>query len=258
MSALPNQTATGLPAEGPPLATAAPLRPADAVVLTAMAERVLRVNAARRPHASLRVAPEPHPGYFAAKRAMDLVFGFVLLMLALPLLLVAALAVLVMERTNPLYVQRRVGMLGREFRLLKIRTMHNGADRDVPLTLNETNGPTFKARDDPRVTRLGRVLRQTSIDEMPQFVNVILGQVSLVGPRPALPQEVAQYTRTEAQRLTVKPGLTGVWQVSGRSDIPFRDWMAMDRLYVRRRSLLFDLWLLARTPWVVLRMKGAR
>jgi lipopolysaccharide/colanic/teichoic acid biosynthesis glycosyltransferase len=96
------------------------------------------------------------------------------------------------------------------------------------------------------------------MDELPQFVNVVAGQLSLVGPRPGLPSEVRQYTRSETRRLTVKPGLTAIWQVSGRSDVPFRRWMAMDRLYIRRRSLWLDLALLARTPWTVITMRGAR
>jgi len=170
----------------------------------------------------------------------------------------AALAVAVAYRTNPFYVSMRVGYGSRPFPMLKIKTMRDDADSEVPEHLNETGGPTFKATNDPRITGIGRVLRVTSIDEMPQFLNVVWGQMSLVGPRPALPGEVVHYSGPQLERLSVKPGITCIWQVSGRSDIPFRTWMAMDRVYVRRRSLGLDLWLLLRTPWVVLAMRGAR
>jgi lipopolysaccharide/colanic/teichoic acid biosynthesis glycosyltransferase len=206
----------------------------------------------------IKPAPEPHPGYNASKRAIDLVGGTLLFCASLPIITAAAIAVAATTRSWPFYVQRRVGYAGREFRMFKIRTMRNGADREVPLNLNETAGPTFKSRSDPRVTRVGAVLRKTSVDEMPQFLNVILGQLSLVGPRPGLPEEVRQYSLAEARRLAVKPGLTAVWQTSGRSDVPFRRWMAMDRAYIRRRSLKLDLLLLAKTPWTVVSMKGAR
>jgi lipopolysaccharide/colanic/teichoic acid biosynthesis glycosyltransferase len=206
----------------------------------------------------LTPAGEPHFGYFATKRLLDVAGGLVLLVVSLPFIAAAALAVAVTTGSWPFYVQRRVGYMGREFWMLKIRSMRRGADRDIPLDLNETDGPTFKSRTDPRVTRVGGFLRRTSMDELPQFVNVVAGQLSLVGPRPGLPSEVRQYTRSETRRLTVKPGLTAIWQVSGRSDVPFRRWMAMDRLYIRRRSLWLDLALLARTPWTVITMRGAR
>jgi lipopolysaccharide/colanic/teichoic acid biosynthesis glycosyltransferase len=202
--------------------------------------------------------PEPHRYYHSTKRAVDIAGGLVLLAVTLPIVVVAAFAVLVTTFSWPFYVQVRVGHMGREFKMLKIRSMRRGADREIPLDLNETGGPTFKAGDDPRITPVGRVLRRTSIDELPQFLNVLMGQLSLVGPRPGLPAEVRQYTASEARRLAVKPGLTAIWQVSGRSDIPFRRWMAMDRLYIQKRSLRFDLWLIARTPWTVVSMKGAR
>ena len=207
---------------------------------------------------AIEPAAQPHRGYDASKRALDVAGGSILLMVAAPIVGAAALAVAATTRSWPFYVQRRVGQGGREFAMLKVRTMRPGADREVPLTLNETGGPTFKATADPRVTPVGKLLRRTSIDELPQLVNVVAGQLTLVGPRPGLPDEARQYTHAEARRLSVKPGLTGIWQVSGRSDVPFRRWMAMDRAYIRRRSLLFDLGLLARTPWTVLSMRGAR
>lgn len=203
-------------------------------------------------------AAEPHRGYQLTKRIVDLFGGLIALAIATPLILVAAVGSAFSTRHFPFYVQRRVGYLGQEFRMFKIRSMRRGADREIPLDLNETGGPTFKARNDPRISTFGRFIRRTSIDELPQLLNVVIGQLTLVGPRPALPDEVVQYTHAEARRLSVKPGLTCIWQVSGRSDIPFRHWMAMDRLYIRKRSLWFDLRILARTPWTVVTMRGAR
>jgi lipopolysaccharide/colanic/teichoic acid biosynthesis glycosyltransferase len=115
----------------------------------------------------------------------------------------------------------------------------------------------MKAADDPRVTRIGALLRRTSIDELPQLVNVLLGQMSLVGPRPVLPGEEAEFPASWRRRFEVQPGLTGLWQVSGRSSLPVERWMALDRLYLRRRSLGFDLWLLLRTVGAVVTMRGA-
>lgn len=223
---------------------------------------VFRTGAGSRPIRlspwDVRPAPEPHRGYNLSKRALDVAGGTVLLVAAAPVVAGAAAVVAVTTRSWPFYVQRRVGQGGREFAMLKVRTMRPGADREVPLTLNETGGPTFKATADPRVTPIGKWLRRTSIDELPQLANVVFGQLALVGPRPGLPDEARQYTHAEARRLSVKPGLTGIWQVSGRSDVPFRRWMAMDRAYLRKRSLAFDLALLARTPWTVVTMRGAR
>lgn len=203
-------------------------------------------------------AAEPHPFYNASKRLLDVVLGSVLLVLTAPVILAAAATVAVVYRTNPVYVQPRVGYLGREFPMVKLKSMHDGADLAIPAALDETGGPTFKARQDPRTTSVGRFLRMASIDEMPQFINVLVGHMSLVGPRPPLPGEVIHYRRPDLERLRVKPGITCIWQVSGRSDIGFRRWMAADRVYVRRRSLWFDLYLLLRTPWAVLTMRGAR
>ena len=206
----------------------------------------------------IRPAPEPHPFYNVSKRALDIGVGVVLLLLLAPVIVVAAAVVAVAYRTNPFYISRRVGYRGREFPMVKIKSMRDGSDKVVPVRLNQTGGPTFKSAEDPRVTRVGRIVRLTSIDELPQLLSVVAGQMTLVGPRPPLPQEVALYTRPQLERLSVKPGITCIWQVSGRSDVQFRKWMAMDRVYVRRRTLLFDFWLLARTPWAVIIMRGAR
>ena len=160
-------------------------------------------------------------------------------------------------RGKPIFRQERLGYRGRPFTLYKFRTMTlDAAGRQHEVT-NEQHGPVFKNRRDPRVTRLGRFLRSTSIDEMPQLLNVLLGQMSLVGPRPPLAREVAQYAPWQRRRLAVKPGLTCLWQVSGRCEIGFRQWVHMDLWYVRNQSLWNDLKLLARTPGSVLSRRGA-
>ena len=199
-----------------------------------------------------------HFGYEFAKRVCDITLGGALLIALLPVALLAAAAVALSTRANPIYVQKRLGHLGREITVIKIRTMCPGADQLVPFALNETDGPTFKARNDPRVTTVGHWLRKFSIDELPQLLSVVAGTMSLVGPRPPFAREVAAYRPSQRHRLCVKPGLTGLWQVSGRSDIPFPKWMALDRLYVQKRSLLLDGWLIVMTPLAILTARGAR
>jgi lipopolysaccharide/colanic/teichoic acid biosynthesis glycosyltransferase len=185
------------------------------------------------------------------------VLALALLVLALPIVALAALAIWLTTGESPLLSQRRVGLLGREFTMLKLRTMRGA---DVPRLYA---GPwsrqvmTPKRPDNSRVTRIGRMLRRTSIDELPQLVNVLFGNMSLVGPRPGLASEVERYPASWRRRLTVKPGLTGLWQVSGRSRVAERRWMAMDRYYAGRRSLRFDLIIIARSVAAVLSMRGA-
>lgn len=190
------------------------------------------------------------------KRPFDVVLALPLLVLALPLIAVASAAILLTTRQSPLLVQRRVGLHGRPFPMLKLRTMYRSADHDE---LYVPEGEVFvaKAPEDPRVTPVGRFLRRASIDELPQLMNVLAGHMSLVGPRPALPAEVARYPGPWRRRLGVKPGLTGLWQVSGRSDIPPHRRIALDRLYIQRRSFALDAAILLRTFWATISMKGA-
>jgi lipopolysaccharide/colanic/teichoic acid biosynthesis glycosyltransferase len=206
-----------------------------------------------------RPAPEPHPLYGLSKRVLDLSLSLALLILAAPILAVAGAAILVSTRQSPFLVQRRVGQVGREFGMIKLRTMATRDDEppldDPAVSEGEVFGP--KTPDDPRVTPVGRVLRRTSLDELPQLLNVLGGQMSLVGPRPALPEEVARYPVSWQPRLTVKPGLTGLWQVSGRSCVPPRRRPAMDRYYVRHRSAAFDCAILFRTVAATVSMRGA-
>jgi lipopolysaccharide/colanic/teichoic acid biosynthesis glycosyltransferase len=197
------------------------------------------------------------PWYARAKRAVDVVGAGALLCVFSPILLATYLVLLLTTRGRPIFCQQRLGQGGRPFTMYKFRTMQPDADQRQHTVRNEQDGPIFKNRCDPRVTRVGRFLRSTSIDEMPQLVNVLLGQMSLVGPRPPLKREVAQYRPWQRRRLTVKPGLTCLWQVSGRSQIGFEQWVRMDLWYVRNQGLLTDLRLLARTPWSVLSRRGA-
>jgi lipopolysaccharide/colanic/teichoic acid biosynthesis glycosyltransferase len=200
----------------------------------------------------VRAASSPHFAYDATKRLIDVLIASLLLLLALPLLAVACLVIVLTTRENPFLAQRRVGWLGREFTMLKLRTMRSRAE-----AVGSTRGVLCKDRNDERITLAGRFLRRTSIDELPQLINVLAGQMSLVGPRPGLPEEVAQYRASWRRRLSVKPGLSGLWQVSGRSTVPATRWMAMDRYYVAHRSLAFDLAILGRTVAAVLSMRGA-
>lgn len=194
-----------------------------------------------------------------AKRVFDVAVSAVLLLLTLPLLAVAAVAIKLDSRGPVLFRQERVGRHGRTFQVLKLRTMvHDAEERlEEVLPLNEADGPLFKIARDPRVTRVGRWLRMLSIDELPQLWNVLKGEMSLVGPRPALPREVAGWSPEAHERLRVKPGLTGMWQVHGRSAAAFDDYVRYDLYYVDNWSLATDAAILARTIPAVLFAKGA-
>lgn len=215
-----------------------------------------------RPHAPRHerlVAPAGNlsPRYQAWKRAADVGGAIVLLALFGPLMLGVYLLLSITTRGQALFVQERVGLCGRRFRMYKFRTMRTDAEKLKHLIVNEQSGPVFKNRRDPRITRIGRLLRSTSIDELPQILNVLRGDMALVGPRPPVPGEVTQYKPWQRQRLAVKPGLTCLWQVSGRCEIGFEEWVRMDIRYAKRQSLATDLRLLARTPWSVLSRRGA-
>lgn len=195
----------------------------------------------------------------AIKRLTDVVLGTVLLLLVSPIVAIAAIGIVCVTGGSPFYAQERVGMGGRRFKMYKLRTMVNGAHamRDDLMHLNEASGPVFKIRNDPRLHPLGRLLRRSSIDEFPNFLNVVLGDMSLVGPRPALPCEVAHYDAFAQRRLTVPQGITCLWQVNGRSEVSFEHWMELDNRYVDTWSPLGDLVLIGRTVPAVLRKDGA-
>ncbi|MCU0305564.1 MAG: sugar transferase [Thermoanaerobaculales bacterium] len=194
------------------------------------------------------------------KLLADLVISTALLIVLSPLLALIGLTVWLTSKGPMLYRQRRCGLNGRRFTLYKFRTMYEGADRrlDEVAHLNEVNGPAFKARRDPRVTPVGRWLRRWSLDELPQLVNVLKGEMSLVGPRPPIPEEVERYERWQRRRLSMKPGITGLWQVSGRAGIDdFSDWIALDLRYIDQWSLWLDLKILLKTIPAVLFARGA-
>jgi exopolysaccharide biosynthesis polyprenyl glycosylphosphotransferase len=194
------------------------------------------------------------------KRLQDLSVSTLGIVLAAPLMPLIAIAIKLGSRGPVLFSQVRCGLNGRRFRLLKFRTMYEGADKrlDEVAHLNEVEGPAFKARRDPRVTSVGRALRRLSLDELPQLFNVFLGDMSLVGPRPPIPQEVDRYERWQRRRLSMKPGITGLWQVSGRAGLDdFNRWIALDLAYIDQWSLWLDFKILLRTIPAVLSTRGA-
>ena len=195
--------------------------------------------------------------YQSVKRTLDVVGAFGLLVLFSPLMAGTWLVLFVTTRGKPIFRQVRLGYRGRPFTVYKFQTMVPDAALIQHQVKNEKDGPIFKNRHDSRITPIGRFLRSTSIDEMPQLFNVLAGQMSLVGPRPPICKEVTQYEPWQRRRLAVKPGLTCLWQVSGRSEIAFEQWVRMDLWYTRHQSLLVDLGLLLRTPWSVLSRHGA-
>jgi lipopolysaccharide/colanic/teichoic acid biosynthesis glycosyltransferase len=195
----------------------------------------------------------------ACKRIFDVVIGTLLLLLLSPLFLVIAVAVLIADGRPVLYRQERVGRYGRPFTMLKFRSMVTDAhdQLDELQHHNERTGPLFKIHRDPRVTRVGRFLRATSLDELPQFFNVLGGSMSLVGPRPALFQERESFPPELLEREDLRPGITGLWQVEARSDPDFDHYHRLDLEYVREWSLWLDVKLLVRTPFVVIREAAA-
>ena len=194
------------------------------------------------------------------KRLIDVAVAAAGLVLLAPVLILIALVIVLDGGWPAVYVQQRVGLRGRHFRLWKFRTMVNGAEalRDSLVHLNEAPFPAFKLRDDPRVTRVGRLLRNSSLDELPQLWNVLKGEMSLVGPRPALPNEVCHYDTLALRRLEARPGITGIWQVEDRHRKAghFGEWVRADIRYLEEWSVWQDLVLLAKTIVVVTRMTG--
>ena len=223
----------------------------------AMAPRVLELYG--QPFLSFDPAPKP-PDRLALKHAFDWIASLILLVLLSPLLLAVSLAIMVTMGRPVFFTQVRAGLYGRQFKMIKFRTMVKGAEakKQDLAAQNEMTGPVFKVTNDPRVTRLGSFLRKTSIDELPQLLNVFLGQMSLVGPRPLPIKEQQEIRGWHRRRLSMKPGITGIWQVSGRNNIDFAEWMVLDKRYVDDWSLRLDLKILMKTVPVVLLRRGAR
>lgn len=216
-----------------------------------------KTTATRKPRKE--IVPEPHFGYFFLKRAMDIFCSLAAIIVLLPLLIIVAVIISAISPGKFIYTQIRVGRNGRYFMMYKFRSMYINADEKLAelQETNEMDGPVFKMKHDPRITPIGRFIRKYSIDELPQLFNILFGDMSIVGPRPALPKEVAQYTLKDSERLLVKPGLTCIWQVSGRNNISFEEWMELDREYIRKRNTLFDIYLILKTIPTVIRGEGA-
>lgn len=198
--------------------------------------------------------------YQIFKRIMDVVCSLLGLIILSPLFLIVALLIKLESQGPVFFSQQRIGINGTTFNMYKFRSMVINAEelKKQLIDKNEMTGPMFKIKDDPRVTKVGKFIRRTSIDELPQLINVLRGEMSLVGPRPSLPDEVMKFEDWMMTRLYVKPGLTCYWQVSGRNDIAFEDWMKLDIKYVKERNTLLDIKLIIKTACLLLGDKHAR
>jgi lipopolysaccharide/colanic/teichoic acid biosynthesis glycosyltransferase len=194
------------------------------------------------------------------KSITEIALSFIILFLLSPILLIIALMIRISSQGPVIFKQERVGLKGRKFYIYKFRTMVSNAEelKQKLMMLNESDGPTFKIKKDPRITTIGRILRKTNLDEIPQLFNVIKGEMSIIGPRPPLQTEVEQYEEWQLKRLSVKPGLTCTWQiVPNRNDIQFEKWMRMDIQYIENWSLMADVSLFFKTFKTVLFARGA-
>ena len=199
-------------------------------------------------------------GYRFGKRILDIIGSIVGLLILIPISIVVAIAIRIDSKGPIMFKQQRVGLGGRVFTCWKFRSMIVQAEsiKGNLLHLNESSGPAFKMANDPRITKVGRVIRRFSIDELPQVFNVLVGSMSLVGPRPPLPEEVLQYNNEQLFRLGVKPGLTCLWQISGRSNIGFEEWMKLDEIYVKTMSFWTDIKIIIHTIPAVVTGRGAK
>lgn len=198
--------------------------------------------------------------YFFLKRLMDIILSSLGLILCSIFFVIIAVIIKLDDFNGPVFFQqKRVGEQGKVFRMYKFRSMHSDAEQRLQeiLKYNEIEGPMFKMKDDPRITKVGKFIRQYSIDELPQLYNVLKGDMSLIGPRPALINEVEQYTDHDKKRLTIKPGITGLWQVSGRSLLSFDQMIELDLQYINNVSLNTDVYILLKTIKVVFKPIGA-
>jgi exopolysaccharide biosynthesis polyprenyl glycosylphosphotransferase len=201
-----------------------------------------------------------NPAYFIVKRIIDIIGALCGIILLHPVMVVVAIWIKIGSKGSVFFTQERVGQDGRGFMMYKFRSMCIDAEYllEKLQDKNEMSGPMFKIKEDPRVTKIGKFIRKTSIDELPQLFNILKGEMSLVGPRPSLPKEVAQFSSFQKQRLVAKPGLTCYWQVSGRSDVSFKEWMEMDVQYIEERNTWIDIRLIFKTVGVLFGDEGAR
>lgn len=197
--------------------------------------------------------------YHVIKRVMDVVISLIAMTVLSPVFLVIAIAIYIEDGTPVIFIQERNGLHGKVFRMYKFRSMCRNAEEihQSLLTQNELDGPAFKMKNDPRLTKVGKFIRKTSIDELPQLLNILRGEMSIVGPRPLPTYETAELNEHQKQRMSVKPGLTCYWQCSGRSDIPFEEWMELDRKYIEEESMLTDARIILKTVVSVIAGKGA-
>lgn len=198
--------------------------------------------------------------YEFLKRVIDITGSLFGLIILSPIFLVTSIAIKIDSRGSVLFTQNRCGKNGKLFKMLKFRSMCSDAEAMIRNLdhMNEMSGPVFKIKNDPRITKIGKFIRKTSIDELPQLLNVLKGDMSLVGPRPPIDREVKQYNYYQMQRLLVKPGLTCYWQVSGRNNIDFDQWVEMDLNYIRERNLWIDIKLIFKTFFVLFGDETAR
>ena len=211
-------------------------------------------NSLRKLREDERIQPKEGPIYLFFKRAMDIIGSLCGIILLSPLLIIVALAIKIEDPKGSIFFsQKRCGKDNKLFPMYKFRSMVSNAEEllEELMEHNEMDGPVFKIKEDPRITRVGKFIRKTSIDELPQLFNILKGDMSIVGPRPAIPHEVAEYSDYHKQRLLVKPGLTCIWQVSGRNSIGFEEWMDMDLEYIEKRNLWMDIKLIFKTVGVL-------
>jgi exopolysaccharide biosynthesis polyprenyl glycosylphosphotransferase len=198
--------------------------------------------------------------YNLFKRTVDLIGSLFGLIFFSPVMLVIAIAIKLESKGPVFFIQERIGLNGKSFKMYKFRSMVVNAEelKESLQEKNEMSGPMFKIKDDPRITTIGKFIRRTSIDELPQFINVFLGEMSIVGPRPNLPNEVSKFTDYQKRKLLVKPGLTCYWQVMGRNNIDFEEWMELDVRYLRERSTWVDIKLIISTFKLIFGDNNAR
>ena len=211
-------------------------------------------NSLRKLREDERIQPKEGPIYLFFKRAMDIIGSLCGIILLSPLLIIVALAIKIEDPKGSIFFsQQRCGKDNKLFPMYKFRSMVSNAEEllEELMEHNEMDGPVFKIKEDPRITRLVKFIIKTSIDELPQLFNILRGDMSIVGPRPAIPHEVAEYDDYHKQRLLVKPGLTCIWQVSGRNSIGFDEWMEMDLEYIEKRNLWMDIKLIFKTVGVL-------
>lgn len=213
----------------------------------------------RAKHGPIVVRPRKQYLYRFFKRFFDTILSTLGLICLSPLFLILAIWIMIDDFGSPFYSQVRIGKNGRRFRMWKLRSMVKNADalKKELLDQNEIEGAMFKMKDDPRITRVGHFIRKYSLDELPQLFNVLKGDMSLVGPRPPLPEEVAQYTDYQKQRLLVTPGCTGLWQVTVRNEADFDEMVDIDLNYIQQRGFMMDLWILVMTVKIMIKPNGA-